>query len=135
MRAIGADADPVSTSNSDERPVLDPDFLAQIMEVERDLGESLLAGLASRFLNESPRRMSELLDAVSRHSVREVAEHAHWFVNVGSTLGALRLCAAASELDRPNDPVLSPLTTLLVDTLQEELVAALEACTPLRLAS
>lgn len=125
----------VSTPNNDDRPVLDPEFLAQIVEVERDLGESLLAGLASRFLHEGPGRMAQLLDAVSRGSVPDVAEHAHWFVNVGSTLGALRVCAAASELDRPNEPSLSPLTALLVDTLTEEVDAALAACAPLRLAS
>ena len=80
-------------------PLLDPDHLARLRQLEAATGRSIVAEVVGNFLDEAPRRLVEIQDALASGDSPRLAFSAHGLKGSSAQLGAERLAALCGELE------------------------------------
>nr|MBA2769796.1 response regulator [Sporichthyaceae bacterium] len=82
-----------------DRPVLDPDVLDNLREVEAPGGPPVVADIVSDFLDQIPVAVADLRAALDREDAEEVAAIAHRCKGSSSSLAAARLAELFATLE------------------------------------
>ena len=82
-----------------DRPVLDPDVLENLRELEAPGGTPVVAGIVSDFLDQVPVAIADLRAAIDRGDVQDVAAIAHRCKGSSSSLAADRLAELFAILE------------------------------------
>ncbi|HZF10468.1 MAG TPA: two-component regulator propeller domain-containing protein [Thermoanaerobaculia bacterium] len=80
-------------------PLLDPTYLDRLRQLEAATGRALVAEVVGNFLDEAPRRLAEILEALANADPSQLAFAAHALKGSSSQLGAARLAALCGELE------------------------------------
>jgi signal transduction histidine kinase/DNA-binding response OmpR family regulator/HPt (histidine-containing phosphotransfer) domain-containing protein len=99
-----AASDPRSTINDQpvSAEVLDPEILAGLRDIS-DGSDEFLGELAQLFLDDSPRRLDAIGDAIRARDGEQLRSAAHALKSSAGNLGAFRLRAAAAALEATGD--------------------------------
>ncbi len=103
LRTAGEGDRPSAGEEADGRdgaPALDPARLGELRQLEAMTGQSLVRELLGRFLEEAPRAVERLREALGRGDLPTFTFVAHSLKGSSSQFGALRLAALSAELER-----------------------------------
>jgi two-component system sensor histidine kinase/response regulator len=86
-------------STDSQNPLLDPQSLAQLRNLDEGGGSGFLARLIKAYLDKSPDDLRRLREALARSDARATRKAAHSFKSSSSNLGALHLATLCKELE------------------------------------
>ena len=81
-------------------PAFDPARLAEIRQLEEMTGQSLVRQLVDAYLEEGPREVERMREALGRGDLQKLAFIAHSFKGSSAQVGALRVAALSLELEK-----------------------------------
>ncbi len=100
MTAPGENAAPAGLPGLTGLPVLDPAPVRRLAETFAAEAPTLLAEIVTAFLEDSPGHLAALQAAVANEDAGAARRAAHTLKSNAATLGAVRLEAAAGEVER-----------------------------------
>ncbi|MFZ3209421.1 MAG: response regulator [Geobacteraceae bacterium] len=99
--------EPIAQVETTEQPAssidvtcsIDPSYLQNILALQKSSGVNLIETVISIYLNDSPRIIMALQEAVAAVDLESLKRHAHYFKSSSATLGATRLADLCKEIE------------------------------------
>jgi len=100
-------AAPVSREETTEQPAssatkqctIDLSYLQNIRDLQEQSGVNLIGTVITTYLNDSPRIITDLHEAVAAADPDSLKRHAHFFKSSSATLGATKLAELCNEME------------------------------------
>jgi len=104
-------------------PVLDKDFLQRISSLQGQGASDLLIKVVTAYLDDTPRRLQQLREAISSLSAPAIREVAHSLKSSSANLGALNLSSLFKELEMMSRNNSLDKASELLSRIEKEYVA------------
>lgn len=82
-----------------QSPVIDPEAIENLRALDTDGDNAFLREIVGIFLQDTPQRLTELRTSLAAGDATKFARAAHSLKGSASNLGAVRLSAAAAQLE------------------------------------
>jgi two-component system, sensor histidine kinase and response regulator len=87
------------SSKTDAGCCIDPSYLQNIWALQESSGTKLVETVITTYLNDAPRILRSLREALAAGDPNSLRQHAHYFKSSSAALGATRLCELCKELE------------------------------------
>jgi len=104
----------------DPSPIIDRRRIDQLLELQDENNPTPASDIAQLFINDSPKHLQHIGDALDHHSAEELVSAAHRFLSSIENLGAQRMRKHCMELERLGREGKLEGTHAILDSLRRE---------------